>query len=79
MPPSGVDYASEFLNGYAPEYVHMDDKYNVSSFICLHILAVGRFYSLSKEMFFFDEIIVTSSLSPCLSAFRSDDAVTILG
>lgn len=22
MPPSGVDYASEFLNGYAPEYVH---------------------------------------------------------
>ena len=21
MPPSGVDYASEFLNGYAPEYV----------------------------------------------------------
>ena len=25
MPPSGVDYASEFLNGYAPEYV-MNDK-----------------------------------------------------
>lgn len=24
MPPSGVDYASEFLNGYAPEYVPMD-------------------------------------------------------
>ena len=23
MPPSGVDYASEFLNGYAPEYVNM--------------------------------------------------------
>lgn len=22
MPPSGVDYASEFLNGYAPEYVY---------------------------------------------------------
>ena len=22
MPPSGVDYASEFLNGYAPEYVN---------------------------------------------------------
>ena len=21
MPPSGVDYASRFLNGYAPEYV----------------------------------------------------------
>lgn len=28
MPPSGVDYASEFLNGYAPEYVtcHMDKQ-----------------------------------------------------
>ena len=26
MPPSGVDYASEFLNGYAPEYVaHHED------------------------------------------------------
>lgn len=23
MPPSGVDYASEFLNGYAPEYVEI--------------------------------------------------------
>lgn len=23
MPPSGVDYASEFLNGYAPDYVTM--------------------------------------------------------
>ena len=23
MPPSGVDYASEFLNGYAPEYVYV--------------------------------------------------------
>lgn len=23
MPPSGVDYASEFLNGYAPEYVYI--------------------------------------------------------
>lgn len=27
MPPSGVDYASEFLNGYAPEYVeHIRSK-----------------------------------------------------
>ena len=26
MPPSGVDYASEFLNGYAPEYVHSSHK-----------------------------------------------------
>ena len=24
MPPSGVDYASEFLNGYAPEYVALE-------------------------------------------------------
>ena len=24
MPPSGVDYASEFLNGYAPEYVESE-------------------------------------------------------
>jgi hypothetical protein len=29
MPPSGVDYASEFLNGYAPEYV----KVRATSFI----------------------------------------------
>lgn len=28
MPPSGVDYASEFLNGYAPEYVFMYLKVN---------------------------------------------------
>lgn len=26
MPPSGVDYASEFLNGYAPEYVLKSGK-----------------------------------------------------
>lgn len=26
MPPSGVDYASEFLNGYAPEYVDTEKK-----------------------------------------------------
>ena len=26
MPPSGVDYASEFLNGYAPEYVLFGKK-----------------------------------------------------
>lgn len=26
MPPSGVDYASEFLNGYAPEYVIITKK-----------------------------------------------------
>ena len=32
MPPSGVDYASEFLNGYAPEYVlenHYKNTYKV--------------------------------------------------
>lgn len=27
MPPSGVDYASEFLNGYAPEYVFKHKRY----------------------------------------------------
>ena len=27
MPPSGVDYASEFLNGYAPEYVMQRLRY----------------------------------------------------
>lgn len=29
MPPSGVDYASEFLNGYAPEYVFNHAKYEL--------------------------------------------------
>lgn len=28
MPPSGVDYASEFLNGYAPEYVYNTMDFN---------------------------------------------------
>ena len=28
MPPSGVDYASEFLNGYAPEYVNYKSQHN---------------------------------------------------
>ena len=28
MPPSGVDYASEFLNGYAPEYVCVISDYH---------------------------------------------------
>ena len=27
MPPSGVDYASEFLNGYAPEYVTISKRF----------------------------------------------------
>ena len=27
MPPSGVDYASGFLNGYAPEYVRYENFY----------------------------------------------------
>ena len=27
MPPSGVDYASEFLNGYAPEYVVIKSRW----------------------------------------------------
>ena len=29
MPPSGVDYASEFLNGYAPEYVDNSDIFSI--------------------------------------------------
>ena len=29
MPPSGVDYASRFLNGYAPEYVGMCFDYKL--------------------------------------------------
>jgi hypothetical protein len=29
MPPSGVDYASRFLNGYAPEYVGFSYKYRL--------------------------------------------------
>ena len=34
MPPSGVDYASEFLNGYAPEYVNIiTAKYSVMTTI----------------------------------------------
>lgn len=37
MPPSGVDYASEFLNGYAPEYVR-----NATS-ICKYILKTNKF------------------------------------
>jgi hypothetical protein len=31
MPPSGVDYASEFLNGYAPEYVNEFLKQNLNN------------------------------------------------
>ena len=33
MPPSGVDYASEFLNGYAPEYVRYAMKM-ISKHLC---------------------------------------------
>ena len=34
MPPSGVDYASGFLNGYAPEYVkEIDYKKLPNSFV----------------------------------------------
>ena len=32
MPPSGVDYASGFLNGYAPEYVN--DFFRVRPAVC---------------------------------------------
>lgn len=52
MPPSGVDYASEFLNGYAPEYVmrhsgHSETPeivYDVVHFYC--ILVDGYFVVL---------------------------------
>lgn len=42
MPPSGVDYASEFLNGYAPEYVSSPSKTynNLSSFPCFATFAI---------------------------------------
>ena len=30
MPPSGVDYASEFLNGYAPEYVFISNYFIIN-------------------------------------------------
>ena len=33
MPPSGVDYASEFLNGYAPEYVPIIAKKSIIDFL----------------------------------------------
>lgn len=39
MPPSGVDYASEFLNGYAPEYVSIT--------LILHYTA--RLFSFSEK------------------------------
>lgn len=46
MPPSGVDYASEFLNGYAPEYVPISIfsrnkfqiKYSDIMFHCTNVL-----------------------------------------
>lgn len=34
MPPSGVDYASEFLNGYAPEYVHFHEIAKITPKTC---------------------------------------------
>lgn len=49
MPPSGVDYASEFLNGYAPEYVGPIYDYIINGhtprsipdkFVILRIIAV---------------------------------------
>ena len=40
MPPSGVDYASEFLNGYAPEYVV---NYNKDLFFILLKFAANPF------------------------------------
>ena len=48
MPPSGVDYASEFLNGYAPEYVgtfsceliELCNLYSAVFLLFLHLLSV---------------------------------------
>ena len=37
MPPSGVDYASEFLNGYAPEYVKTYPDADGCAFCCPEI------------------------------------------
>lgn len=39
MPPSGVDYASEFLNGYAPEYVLFGNNW-------YHFDGLFRFHSI---------------------------------
>ena len=38
MPPSGVDYASEFLNGYAPEYVGFNKVMTVDAgtYVMIH-------------------------------------------
>ena len=39
MPPSGVDYASRFLNGYAPEYV--------TEFITCYLIKNERYTNMS--------------------------------
>lgn len=45
MPPSGVDYASEFLNGYAPEYV-IDNPINAS-----YIFFFTQFFKIHNTTF----------------------------
>ncbi len=45
MPPSGVDYASEFLNGYAPEYVAGTERKEG-----IHRNAVVRSVQRSQEL-----------------------------
>lgn len=56
MPPSGVDYASEFLNGYAPEYVS-PIKFNCEYVILLmtttpHIHKYDRSKEANTTLFF---------------------------
>ena len=54
MPPSGVDYASEFLNGYAPEYVPMSNgpflssKYWYMDISNLYDLALSCFGNIGR-------------------------------
>ena len=54
MPPSGVDYASEFLNGYAPEYVGYQGEGELwaqQEFIALEALGAekGSYLSHAKD------------------------------
>ena len=44
MPPSGVDYASEFLNGYAPEYVAIQNNSVTLSSVIIAIFVCNSLY-----------------------------------
>lgn len=43
MPPSGVDYASEFLNGYAPEYVCLLSLTDIFQNSIIYIIAFDHY------------------------------------